>query len=372
MLDWINEIDPSSAISDWRAFVPLAIAGMIVWALWLYRCILSALRQADRQRLPHHDVGRRAVLPRGPGHPDALPGDLARAGSRPRSSSSSTSPTPRRYDAAHGAGRPGRSRRSLFKHAGKRSALGVGHPDGDRRAPGARPTPTPSGSRGCSTPCRCPFARPRRWARSAPSRTCTSARPASGAGSPTGWSTCATTTTCRRWAAPAPSPACPAAPRRTGAAWSCPVLENLENEFFLGRRCVAGDDGRLTWLVLASGYKTVHQSSARALSMFPATLPRLRQAAGALEPQLLPLLPDGALEGLAVAGAVRHQGDGAPDPADPGHHGHHPRLPVLQPPRAHAGPALLLACAWLLVGRGIRGLSRTCAGTRRRSCCCRC
>jgi hyaluronan synthase len=51
-----------------------------------------------------------------------------------------------------------------------------------------------------------------------------------------------------------------------------PVLENLENEFFLGRRCVAGDDGRLTWLVLASGYKTVHQSSARALSMFPTSL----------------------------------------------------------------------------------------------------
>ena len=49
------------------------------------------------------------------------------------------------------------------------------------------------------------------------------------------------------------------------------MLENLENEFFLGRRCVAGDDGRLTWLVLASGYKTVHQSSARALSMFPDT-----------------------------------------------------------------------------------------------------
>lgn len=48
-----------------------------------------------------------------------------------------------------------------------------------------------------------------------------------------------------------------------------PVLEHLENEFFLGRRCVAGDDGRLTWLVLACGYKTVHQSSARAMSMFP-------------------------------------------------------------------------------------------------------
>jgi hyaluronan synthase len=50
-----------------------------------------------------------------------------------------------------------------------------------------------------------------------------------------------------------------------------PVLEHLEHEFFLGRRCIAGDDGRLTWLVLASGYKTVHQNSARALSMFPST-----------------------------------------------------------------------------------------------------
>jgi hyaluronan synthase len=50
-----------------------------------------------------------------------------------------------------------------------------------------------------------------------------------------------------------------------------PVLPHLEHEFFLGRRCVAGDDGRLTWLVLASGYRTAYQSSARALSMFPAT-----------------------------------------------------------------------------------------------------
>jgi hyaluronan synthase len=50
-----------------------------------------------------------------------------------------------------------------------------------------------------------------------------------------------------------------------------PVLEHLENEFFLGRRCVSGDDGRLTWLVLASGYKTVYQSTARARSMFPDT-----------------------------------------------------------------------------------------------------
>jgi N-acetylglucosaminyltransferase len=50
-----------------------------------------------------------------------------------------------------------------------------------------------------------------------------------------------------------------------------PVLDRLENEFFLGVRCIAGDDGRLTWLVLSTGWRTVHQSSAQALSMFPST-----------------------------------------------------------------------------------------------------
>jgi len=48
-----------------------------------------------------------------------------------------------------------------------------------------------------------------------------------------------------------------------------PVMPALERERFLGRQCVAGDDGRLTWLVLASGYRTVHQASAQADSMFP-------------------------------------------------------------------------------------------------------
>lgn len=51
-----------------------------------------------------------------------------------------------------------------------------------------------------------------------------------------------------------------------------PVLSHMEHEFFLGRLCISGDDGRLTWLVLAAGYKTVHQSTARTLSMFPDSL----------------------------------------------------------------------------------------------------
>lgn len=51
-----------------------------------------------------------------------------------------------------------------------------------------------------------------------------------------------------------------------------PLLGQLEREMFLGRECIAGDDGRLTWLVLSQGYRTVYQSSARVVSMFPAGL----------------------------------------------------------------------------------------------------
>jgi hyaluronan synthase len=51
-----------------------------------------------------------------------------------------------------------------------------------------------------------------------------------------------------------------------------PLLPHLEHEIFLGKECISGDDGRLTWLVLGSGHKTTYQSTARAVSMFPDTL----------------------------------------------------------------------------------------------------
>lgn len=51
-----------------------------------------------------------------------------------------------------------------------------------------------------------------------------------------------------------------------------PLLDDLEHEIFMGRECVAGDDGRLTWLTLAAGYKTVYQRTAIGHSMFPGTL----------------------------------------------------------------------------------------------------
>ena len=49
------------------------------------------------------------------------------------------------------------------------------------------------------------------------------------------------------------------------------VLPDLCGETFWGRPCVAGDDGRLTWLVLNKGYKTTYQQNAVAWTMMPNT-----------------------------------------------------------------------------------------------------
>jgi hyaluronan synthase len=49
------------------------------------------------------------------------------------------------------------------------------------------------------------------------------------------------------------------------------VLPELKGETFWGRACVSGDDGRLTWLVLNEGYKTVYQQNAVAWTMMPDT-----------------------------------------------------------------------------------------------------
>src|SRR3954451_12639883 len=47
------------------------------------------------------------------------------------------------------------------------------------------------------------------------------------------------------------------------------VLPGLMGETFWGRRCVSGDDGRLTWLVLNAGYRTTYQQDAVAWTMMP-------------------------------------------------------------------------------------------------------
>jgi N-acetylglucosaminyltransferase len=50
-----------------------------------------------------------------------------------------------------------------------------------------------------------------------------------------------------------------------------PLLGDLEFETFLGKRCVSGDDGRLTWLILREGWRTGYQGNARAWTVFPNT-----------------------------------------------------------------------------------------------------
>lgn len=136
-----------------------------------------------------------------------------------------------------------------------------------------------------------------------------------------------------------------------------PVLDNLEHEFFLGRRCVAGDDGRLTWLVLASGYTTVHQDSARALSMFPSTFrafckQRVRWSRNSYRCYLTaawkgwlwrqPLVSQVTVLQILVTPVTM-------------------AAAVFYVAAAGLGPsgwrALGLACAWVLIGRGIRSIS---------------
>jgi cellulose synthase/poly-beta-1,6-N-acetylglucosamine synthase-like glycosyltransferase len=135
-----------------------------------------------------------------------------------------------------------------------------------------------------------------------------------------------------------------------------PLLPQLEHEIFLGRECVAGDDGRLTWLVLSQGYRTTYQRSAVAVSMFPDNLraftkQRVRWSRNSYRCYLtaiakgwlwhqpfvtqltvLQILLTPVTMGLAMAFLLLAFGSG------------HPSMVA----------ALLL---WLIIGRGIRGLS---------------
>jgi cellulose synthase/poly-beta-1,6-N-acetylglucosamine synthase-like glycosyltransferase len=135
-----------------------------------------------------------------------------------------------------------------------------------------------------------------------------------------------------------------------------PVLENLEDEFFLGRRCISGDDGRLTWLVLASGYKTVYQSTARAMSMFPDKgraffKQRLRWSRNSYRTYLTAiwkgwLWRQPFICQLSVLQVML-------TPVTMGFAMTYLVFWVLHPQRLVA----VIAVAWLLVGRGLRGIS---------------
>lgn len=256
-----------SLYADISGYFPLAIAGVVVWGLWLYRFILS--RRA-RPIESDHRTTTSVIVPSYHEDPDIL--------MRCLESWRAQSPTEiiivldvqdleayGRIIALDDAS----VRPILFHHVGKRSALGAGI----RLAVGEIIVLTDSDTwwrHGLLVAVQKPFvdplvggvgthqnvfqARTRVWRRIADwmvDLRYYDYVPAMG----------------RAGAVPCLSGRTAAYRRDAVMA----VLEHLENEFFLGRRCIAGDDGRLTWLILASGYKTVHQSSARALSMFPDT-----------------------------------------------------------------------------------------------------
>jgi N-acetylglucosaminyltransferase len=274
----ISTLENVAAAIDWGAieaffsvlapYFPFAIAGTIVWSLWIYRFALSRRARPIRN---NHRATTSVVVPSFHEDPDILMQCLE--------SWRSQGPDEiiivldledlDAYDRLTELGDP-RVRPILFHHVGKRSALGAGI----RQAKYELLVLTDSDTRwrdGLLRNVQMPFIDP----------------DVGGVGTQQNvyqrdtsvWRRIADWLVNLRYYDYVPAMgragAVPCLSGRTAVyrrAAVLPVLEHLENEFFFGRRCVAGDDGRLTWLILASGYKTVHQSSARAVSMFPDTL----------------------------------------------------------------------------------------------------
>jgi len=250
-----------------RPYFPIAIAGVIVWSLWLYRVVLS--RRA-RAIVSDFSATTSVVVPSFHEDPDIL--------LRCLHTWLSENPTEvivvldtadvDSYDRLVAVGDP-RLRPVLFQHAGKRSALGAGI----RLARGEILVLTDSDTSwtpGLLRNVQMPFADPAVGGVSTQQNVYQRATSV--------WRRVADWLVNLRYYDYVPAMgragAAPCISGRTAVYRRdavVPVLDDLENEFFLGKRCISGDDGRLTWLVLASGWRTVHQSSARALSMFPAT-----------------------------------------------------------------------------------------------------
>jgi cellulose synthase/poly-beta-1,6-N-acetylglucosamine synthase-like glycosyltransferase len=254
--------------TSWREVMPLGLAGAFVWLLWLYRAVLSRFAKPV---VNDYWTTVSVVVPAYREDPDIL---LECLQTWLAQNPMEIIIVPDRNDVEVqrrlAAVRDPRVRVLVFSHQGKRSALGVGI----RAAQGEVVVLVDSDTRWCPgllAAVQMPFADPT----------------VGGVGTQQNvyqrtssiWRRIADWLVNLRYydyvPAMARGGAVPCLSGRTAAyrrSAIMPVLDHLENEFFLGRRCVAGDDGRLTWLVLASGYRTVHQRSARALSMFPTSL----------------------------------------------------------------------------------------------------
>jgi len=250
-----------------RPYFPIAIAGVIVWSLWLYRFILS--------RRAHPIVSDFAtttsvVVPSFHEDPEIL--------LRCLHTWLRENPTEvivvldvadvDTYDRLAAVGDP-RVRPILFQHAGKRSALGAGIRLANAEILVLTDSDT-SWTPGLLRNVQMPFADPVVGGVSTQQNVYQR--------STSVWRRVADWLVNLRYYDYVPAMgrvgAVPCISGRTAVyrrSAVLPVLDDLENEFFLGKRCISGDDGRLTWLVIAAGWQTVHQSTARALSMFPAS-----------------------------------------------------------------------------------------------------
>ncbi|MFF9485886.1 glycosyltransferase family 2 protein [Streptomyces sp. NPDC014676] len=253
--------------TSWRDVMPLGIAGVFVWGLWLYRAVLSRFAKPV---VNDYRTTTSVVVPAYREDPDILL-DCLETWLAQNPTEVIIVPDVADHEVIRRLSlvTDPRVRVLAFEHRGKRSALGVGI----RAASGEVVVLVDSDTRweeGLLDAVQMPFADPT----------------VGGVGTQQNvyqrrssvWRRIADWLVNLRYYDYVPAMgragAVACLSGRTAAyrrAAITPVLTNLEDEFFLGRRCVAGDDGRLTWLVLASGYKTVHQSSARALSMFPSS-----------------------------------------------------------------------------------------------------
>jgi N-acetylglucosaminyltransferase len=266
-LDLVNRVFSWGGVDNWRSWMPLGVAGIIVWSLWIYRWVLS---RGYRPVVNRYATTTSVVVPSFREDVAILRRCLA---SWLAQNPSELIIVPDLDDVdcvemlrqIHDP----RLRVIPFQHEGKRSALAVGI----KAARGEVLVLTDSDTSwepGLLAAVQMPFEDPRvgavatrqkvykRWS--------------------SVWRVIADWIIDLRYYDYVPAMArgggviCvsgrTAAYRRSVVL---PVLANLEHEYFLGRRCVAGDDGRLTWLVIASGHRTVFQSNALAMSMFPAT-----------------------------------------------------------------------------------------------------
>ena len=301
-------------VAHWRLLLPIGIVGGLSWGVWGVRKLLSALY---RPTVNDFRTTTSVVVPSTARTPTSSSGACAPGSAR--------SPTEIIVvlDVVDDRG-AARLRRLDLPAArdpvrAHRQALGARrrHPRRHAARSSCSPTPTPPGARACSPPCRCRSSTPRSAASARRQNVYQRRSQHLAPGRLLAASTLATSTTCRPWVAArrggVPVRAHRRLPARGRHSRCCPPSSTSSSS---ADECVAGDDGRLTWLVLAPGYRTVHQASAQAdCRCSRDSSARVRQAAGALEPQLLPLLPDRACTGLAVAGAAHHPGHRLPDPA---------------------------------------------------------